>query len=161
AFTGTEGASPQCDGLALGNDGNLYGTTADGGNGLGNVFRVTPGGAVTSLFPFDIVNGRAPQGGLVLGRDGNFYGGASFGGTNQVGFGTIFRITTNGALATLFNFHFTDGEQPDTKLIQANDGILYGTTPFGGMTNGTTGLTGFGTVFRITTNGVFTSLVLF
>ena len=161
-FSGANGASPQCDGLALGNDGNLYGTTADGGIGFGNVFRVTPGGALTSLFSFTGGNGSAPQGGLLLGQDGNFYGTATFGGTNAgIGFGTIFRITMNGVLTTLFNFHFTDGEEPVTRLIQANDGNLYGTTPFGGLTNGIPGSTGFGTVFRITTNGVFTSLVLF
>jgi uncharacterized repeat protein (TIGR03803 family) len=161
-FFGTNGAAPQDDGLAVGNDGNLYGTTADGGNiGFGTVFRVTPGGDLTPLFSFNSVNGQAPQGGLVLGKDGSFYGTTTFGGTNQGGFGTIFKITTNGVLTTLFNFNFTIGQGPATRLIQGNDGSLYGTTPFGGMTNGVPGSTGLGTVFRITTSRAFTSLVAF
>jgi uncharacterized repeat protein (TIGR03803 family) len=158
-FSGADGSFPQCDGLAIGNDGNFYGTTVDGGVGFGNVFRVTPGGALTSLFSFNSANGSRPEGGLVQGQDGNFYGGASFGGTaNQ---GTIFKITTNGALTTLFNFHLTDGQEPATRLIQANDGALYGTTLFGGPTNGLPVSPSQGTVFRITTNGAFTSLVTF
>src|SRR5262249_56035959 len=75
--------------------------------------------------------------------------------------GTILKIRTNGVLTELFNFHFTDGEEPVTRLIQANDGTLYGTTLFGGFTGGDPFSSGLGTVFRITTNGVFTSLVTF
>src|SRR5262249_6572676 len=160
AFNQTNGASPQCDALAVGNDGNFYGTTVGGGtNGLGSVFRVPPGGTLTSLFSFNNANGSQPQGGLIQVKDGNFYGTTTFGGSGD--FGTIFKIITNGVLTTLFNFHFTDGSLPLTKLIQGNDGALYGTTLFGGDTNGIFGSAGQGTLFRITTNGVFTSLVLF
>jgi uncharacterized repeat protein (TIGR03803 family) len=161
SFNLANGASPQDDGLAVGNDGNFYGTTADGGtNGFGTVFRITPGGALTSLFSFNGANGSVPQGGLVQGHDGNFYGSTSFGGISP-GFGTLFKITTNGVLTTLFNFHQTDGQEPATRLIQANDGALYGTTIFGGSTNGIPVGPSLGTVFRITTNGAFTSLVRF
>jgi uncharacterized repeat protein (TIGR03803 family) len=146
----------------LGNDGNFYGTTVDGGIGFGNVFRVTTSGTVTSLASFNSVNGAGPEAGLVLGKDGIFYGSATFGGPNNPGFGTLFKITTAGVLTTLFSFHFTDGSEPSTRLIQANDGTLYGTTQTGGSTNDIFGsVLGSGTVFRITTNGVFTSLVLF
>jgi uncharacterized repeat protein (TIGR03803 family) len=93
----------------------------------------------------------------VQGSDGNFYGTTGFGGDS--GFGTIFNITTNGELTTLFNFHFTDGQGPSTKLIFGPDGNLYGTTSMGGSTNNNPN--GLGTVFRITKNGVFTSLVTF
>ena len=162
AFNQTNGASPQCDGLALGNDGNFYGTTADGGTSdLGTVFKVTPGGDLTTLASFNLANGSQPQGGLVLGADGNFYGGAAFGGPFPGNFGNVYKVTTNGELTPLFNFHATDGQEPTARLIQANDGSLYGTTVTGGSTNGLFGSSGFGTVFRITTNGVFTSLVQF
>jgi uncharacterized repeat protein (TIGR03803 family) len=96
-------------------------------------------------------------GGLVQGSDGIFYGTTGFGGT--FGFGTIFNITTNGVLTTLFNFHSTDGQEPSTKLIFGPDGSLYGTTGIGGSTNNNPN--GLGTVFRITTSGVFTTLTLF
>src|SRR5262249_32341947 len=149
AFNLTNGESPQCDGLAAGNDGNFYGTTADGGtNGFGTVFRITPGGALTSLFSFSSTNGARPQGGLLQGQDGNFYGGGTLGGTAPQR-GTIFKITTNGVLKTLFNFHFTDGQEPVTRLIQSNDGALYGTTLFGGFTGGDPFSSGLGTVFGI------------
>jgi uncharacterized repeat protein (TIGR03803 family) len=41
------------------------------------------------------------------------------------------------------------------------DGSLYGTTSFGGFTGNSPADPGLGTVFRITTNGAFTPLVLF
>jgi len=53
----------------------------------------------------------------------------------------------------------TDGQEPSTKLIFGPDGSLYGTTGLGASTNGNPN--GLGTAFRITTNGVFTSLVSF
>ncbi len=160
-FNGTNGASPE-DGLTLGKDGNFYGITTDGtgSNSLGTVFRVTPGGLLTTLFAFNNTNGANPLGGLVQGNDGTLYGTTGFGGTN-LSFGTIFKITTNGVFTTLFNFHFTDGEEPAAKMIFGNDGNLYGTALFGGsLVNNPLG-TGEGAVFRITTNGIFTPLVLF
>jgi uncharacterized repeat protein (TIGR03803 family) len=113
----------------------------------------------TTLVSFNNTNGAVPLGGLVQGSDGTLYGTTGFGGTS--GFGTIFKVTTNGALTTLFNFHFTDGQEPSTKLIFGPDGSLYGTTGIGGSTNNNPNGLGLGTVFRITTNGVFTSLVTF
>lgn len=92
---------------------------------------------------------------LILGRDGNYYGATQNGGTNG-GFGTVFRITTNGVVTTLYTFSGgSDGASPAGNLVQATDGNLYGTTQRGGDTNGD------GTIFRVTTNGVFTSLYQF
>jgi uncharacterized repeat protein (TIGR01451 family) len=160
SFADTNGALPE-DGLTLGNDGNFYGTTANGGSkDLGTVFKMTPDGVLTTIFSFDDTNEVAPLGGLVQGRDGDFYGTTGFGGTN-LGRGTIFKITTNGVLETLFTFHFTDGGKPSGKLIFGNDGNLYGTTGFGGSTTNDPAGSGLGTVFQITTNGAFISLVQF
>ena len=51
-FKGADGSHPYA-GLVQGSDGNLYGTTSDGGvNGSGNVFRITPSGTLTSLYDF-------------------------------------------------------------------------------------------------------------
>jgi uncharacterized repeat protein (TIGR03803 family) len=156
SFNHSIGASPE-DGLTAGIDGDFYGTTADGGSlGLGTVFRMTPGGGVISS---SLTNGANPLGGLVQGNDGTLYGTTGFGGNS--GFGTIFKVTTTGVITDLFDFHFTDGAQPASKLIFGPDGSLYGTTGFGGSTGDNLDSTGLGTVFRITTNGVFTPLVLF
>ena len=160
SFSGPNGATPR-DGLVMGDDGNFYGTTASGGaNNLGTVFRLTPAGALTTLLSFNNTNGANPIGGLIFGKDGFLYGTTGFGGTN-FGFGTIFKLTTNGDLTTLFNFHGTDGEEPSFRLIFGNDGRLYGTTSFAGdLANSPSGI-GSGSVFGITTNGTFTTLFLF
>jgi len=160
SFNNTNGAFP-VDGLMLGQDGNFYGTTANGGSHVaGTVFRMTPAGALTTLFSFNNTNGANPFGGLVEGSDGLFYGATAFGGTN-LSFGTIFKITTNGVLTTLFNFHFTDGEEPSSKMIRAPDGSLYGTTALGGSLLNDPSSSGLGTVFRLTTNDLFTPLLQF
>src|SRR5207247_7895781 len=71
------------------------------------------------------------------------------------GFGTVFRITTNGAFASLFSFAQTNGSDPTARMAVGTDGALYGTTYFGG-TNG-----GLGTIFKLTTNAALTTLVSF
>jgi uncharacterized repeat protein (TIGR03803 family) len=150
------GADPE-DGLTAGIDGDFFGTASEGGNfGVGTVFRLTPGlGLITS----SLTTGANPLGGVVQADDGTLYGTTGFGGDS--GFGTIFKAATTGEIIDLFDFHFTDGAQPSSKLIFGADGNLYGTTGVGGSTGGNPQSPGLGTVFRITTNGVFTSLVLF
>jgi len=78
-----DGASPQM-GLLLGTDGNFYGTTSSGGAyQSGTVFKITPAGALTTLYSF-CGRGLCPNGGgeavtLVEGSDGEFYGTTSMG----------------------------------------------------------------------------------
>jgi uncharacterized repeat protein (TIGR03803 family) len=160
SFNITNGATPR-DGLIIGEDGNFYGTTAGGGaSNLGTIFRMTPAGGLTTLLSFSNTNGSNPLGGLILGQDGFFYGTTGFGGTNS-SFGTVFKISTNGNLTTLFNFHGTDGEEPAFRLIFGNDGKLYGTASFGGSSGNDPSGPGAGSVFSITTNGTFSTLFLF
>jgi uncharacterized repeat protein (TIGR03803 family) len=154
SFDGTNGASPHA-GLVQGTDGSFYGTTYAGGtNGYGTIFQLTTSGTLTTLVTFAIGTGGHPIAGLIQGQDGNFYGTTSFGGTN-IG-GTAFQVMTNGALTTLVSFNVSGngGNSPCAGLVQANDGCLYGTTELGG-TNGC------GTIFKLTTNGTFTSLYSF
>jgi uncharacterized repeat protein (TIGR03803 family) len=115
---------------------------------------VTTNGALTTLVAFNSTNGSYPQAAMTLGNDGNFYGTTStYGGYNGV-YGTVFRITTNGALTTLVAFNYTDGAYPVAALTLGNDGNFYGTTWCGG-----TSAYGWGTVFQVTTNGALTTLV--
>ena len=143
--------------LVQGLDGYLYGTTSAGGNnkncyggtgGCGTVFKLTPSG-IKTIYNFcsqpDCTDGTVPYPGLSEGYDGNFYGTTSGGGANNDG-GTIFKITPNGELTTLYSFcalpNCADGANPYAGVIQASDGSLYGTTPYGG-TGG-----GYGTVYK-------------
>jgi uncharacterized repeat protein (TIGR03803 family) len=97
-------------GLVQGTDGNFYGTTYDGGNsnsseclntnvsdGCGTVFKITPGGTLTTLYSFGSNNDAYPLDGLVQGTDGSFYGTTWVGGeTNELceyGCGTVFSIS--------------------------------------------------------------------
>lgn len=67
--------------LAVGADGNFYGTTAGGGAGFaGTVFKITPGGTLITLHSFNGKDGADPWGTRVLGSDGNFYGITTVGG---------------------------------------------------------------------------------
>lgn len=147
--------------LALGRDGNFYGTTQNGGTGgLGTVFKISPNGAFTVIHSFDGTDGSYPDAGLVLGSDGNFYGTTSFGGAANSCLGqcgTIFKITPSGTLTTLHSFEGDDGDAPFAPLVQGTDGSFYGTTVFGGTGNTCNGGS-CGTVFKITPGGRFTSL---
>jgi uncharacterized repeat protein (TIGR03803 family) len=146
--SGTDGTSPYAAPVQ-GTDGNFYGTTYNGGSkGYGTVYKMTPAGTLTTLYPFDNTHGGQPQGPLVQGTDGNFYGTTYSGGTS--GRGTVFKVTAGGKLTVLHNFATTDGFQPYDPLIQGTDGNFYGTTYGGG--------TGSGVIFKITSAGVLTVL---
>jgi uncharacterized repeat protein (TIGR03803 family) len=149
----SDGGSPVA-GLVQASDGNLYGTTFTGGGGGGTIFKITTNGVYTSLYSFASGNdGANPEAGLMQASDGNLYGTTSGGGTNS--YGTIYRITTNGDYASLYSFTGgNDGAAPSDDLIQAADGNLYGTTSGGGADFD-------GTIFKFTTNGVFTLLYTF
>ncbi len=149
---GADGSFPEAALLAA-NDGNFYGTTTSGGtNSGGVVFRLTPAGALTVLHSFAWnPDGGSPRGGLIQGADGALYGTTTYGGTNS-GNGTVFKITTGGVFTQLWSFTGgNDGRNPFAKLVQGADSALYGTCNAGGSN-------GYGTVFRITTNGAMKPL---
>ncbi len=149
SFTGgNDGNSPEGN-LAQTPDGYIYSTTRYGGaNSNGTAFRISTNGTLTTIYTFTGgSDGANPRSGLTMASDGNFYGTTIGGGAHTNG--TIFRMTTNGTLTTIYAFQGgTDGANPHTSLIQAKDGGLYGTTFAGGAS-------GDGTIFRITTNEVY------
>jgi uncharacterized repeat protein (TIGR03803 family) len=148
-FFGQDGSHSEA-GLALGDDGKLYGTTTDGGaSNVGTVFRVaTDGTGYVILHSFTGLLGPAsgftPRGGLVKGSDGNFYG--TTGGGSGGSAGTLFRITPAGALTTIHTFVASEGSFPTGTLVHASDDMLYGTTSAGGAH-------GAGTVYRVGMDG--------
>jgi uncharacterized repeat protein (TIGR03803 family) len=164
----TDGDDPEAA-LVQAADGNLYGTTLLGGAyGFGTIFRITPGGTLTTLYSFcsqsSCMDGRSPLAGLVQAADGNFYGTASGGGASDGG--TVFRITPSGELTTLYNFcsqnGCTDGELPNGALVQAATGSLYGTTIYGGASSSCPNQPyGCGTLFEISPGGALTTLYNF
>ncbi|HKU28228.1 MAG TPA: choice-of-anchor tandem repeat GloVer-containing protein [Candidatus Sulfotelmatobacter sp.] len=110
---------------------------------------------------------KTPLGGLPLdvlveGVDGNLYGTTSIGGKCASSCGTIFKITPNGTLTTIYEFCGTDPctREPLTGLALASDGNFYGTTYEGGLEGegGCQGNVGCGTLFRVTPGGMLTVL---
>jgi uncharacterized repeat protein (TIGR03803 family) len=174
SFDGSDGNYPE-SALAQGTDGNLYGTTQAGGankgncvnGGCGTVFKITPAGALTTIYNFcaqtNCDDGAYPLPGLVLAADGNFYGTTYNGGGNRggcdEGCGTVFRITSAGTLTTLYSFcaetNCADGAGPEASLLQAPDGNFYGTAAYGGGSNDG------GIVFKISPQGALTVLYTF
>lgn len=130
-------------GVTFGRDGNLYGTTFNGGAlGLGTMFRATPGGQVTVLHSFDSSReGGHPSARLTRGGDGLFYGTTTSGASG--GAGTVFRSDSAGELTVLhaFDVH-TTGQSSFGPLIELTDGIFIGPASRGGPY-------GSGTIFRI------------
>jgi len=147
-------------------DGSFVGITTEGGvesssceSGCGTVFRLTTAGALQVLHSFcmetNCTDGGAPSG-LIQGIDGKFYGTTSFGGAYNGG--AVFSLTPSGKFSLLYSFcaqtNCPDGDVPNSGVIQANNGILYGTTTFGGINSS-------GTIFKITTAGKLTSFSVF
>lgn len=129
----------------------LVGLNSNGGvEGKGTIYSIK-----TDTKAFNVIKGFAdygalPIGSLVQAPDGYFYGMTPSGGTYD--YGTLFRLTASGDITILKHFEYsTDGGSPNGSLIVGKDGALYGVTTVGGINYG-------GTIFRITTDGVFTVL---
>src|SRR5215472_1465145 len=166
-FAGPDGYGPGAT-LIEGTDGNLYGTTEQGGTvDRGTVFQLSQdeSGAYTvftSLHTFSAEDGYNPYAGLIQATDGNLYGTTTWGGSGGAGSGgTVFELSSDesGAYTVFTVLHSFIGSfaQPGTGyrpfggLIQASDGNLYGTNAYGGEFN-------FGAVFELSPdeNGAFT-----
>jgi uncharacterized repeat protein (TIGR03803 family) len=154
----TDGQDPE-GALVAASDGNFYGTTKVGGPlGYGTVFRITPAGIETVLHTFSYTDGSEPAGTLTNASDGLLYGTASAGGSS--GGGIFFKIDTAGTFSIVWNFGAgNDAAGPDTGVIQARDGTFYGTSTLGGSIRiCDNGISGCGTIFKVTPDGTETVL---
>ena len=93
------------------------------------------------------------------GSDGFIYGTTQYGGTNDGG--TVFGMTTNGTVVSLFSFQGDNGYYPKAGLTQGVDGAFYGTATYGGEGFNGYATSGDGVIFRMgpTTPGTPPSIV--
>jgi hypothetical protein len=169
----TDGANPFAP-VVIGPGGVLYGTTNVGGtSNNGTVFALnppaTPGGAWTETvlhsFAGSPDDGANPQVGVVIGGAGVIYGTTAGGGISACifgGCGTVFSLKTPASPGSswtetvLYHFNNSEGSNPEGGLVIGN-GVLYGTTYFGGTSSN-------GTVFSLTPpvspGGAWTEAVL-
>jgi uncharacterized repeat protein (TIGR03803 family) len=94
SFGSQPGDGTKPSSLVIGSDGNFYGTAFDGGtNGLGTIFRISPGGSETILYSFGSQpnDGANPLGNLIEDGDGIWFGTTESGGAANKG--TIFELT--------------------------------------------------------------------
>jgi uncharacterized repeat protein (TIGR03803 family) len=186
SFNLNDGAAP--DELIQGANGNLYGTTFDGGNlncvgwsvnfwgGCGTIFELTPKGSfrtVYSFCPLSCSDGAVPQGIMVEDAGGNLYGTTTFGGfgysesqCDPIGCGTVFKLNAQGQLSPLYTFCTqgdgicADGFWPGGGLTLGSDGNLYGSAPEGGLWVGNCDYA-CGTLYSVTPGGTFSVLHAF
>jgi uncharacterized repeat protein (TIGR03803 family) len=158
SFAGSpsDGQSPQYASLTLDATGNVYGTTAYGGEfGYGTVFEVATTGTESVLYNFTGgADGSQPYGGLVRDGAGNLYGTTVSGGA--YGQGVVFTLTPGGTESVLHDFGSspTDGKEPTSDLTRDSSGNLYGTTKDGGAFS-------YGTVFEVSASGTESVLYSF
>jgi uncharacterized repeat protein (TIGR03803 family) len=159
-FTGgPDGGKPCGTSLVRDSAGNLYGTTAIGGQfGWGVALELTPssGGDWTETVLYNFTGGNDggnPASGMIFDLAGNLYGTTSYGGLrscNQDGSsGTVFQLTSSMGewiLTTLHAFDNSDGALPPGGLTLDSAGSLYGTTGHGGASD-------LGVAFKLSQSG--------
>jgi uncharacterized repeat protein (TIGR03803 family) len=140
SFACGAGGTTPFSALIQASDGNLYGTTVEGGNitsnrdcafGCGTVYKLS-GGAISILYAFsgEPADGALPSASLVEGTDGQLYSSTHDGGAFNVG--ALYRISTGGQYQLLYSFAANIGANADGTLVQDTSGVFYGTTTLGG-----------------------------
>jgi uncharacterized repeat protein (TIGR03803 family) len=167
SFEEDEGEYPSTD-LVLDAEGNLYGTTVEGGDfGGGTIFQLSRAGDTwthTVLYNFTgQADGGQPYGGVTLDAQGNLYGTAVIGGSGGIcaedGCGVAYKLAKSGESWSFSVIHdFTggdDGSGPGAGLTIDANGNLYGMTPTGGTY-------GLGVIFELSPlqNGAYALTVI-
>lgn len=146
----TGAAHGPTSGLALDKDGNMVGVAGLGAkNNCGVIYMISTTGTYAELHDFGIAagDGCTSDTDMTYASDGNFYGMTRYGGT--YGKGVVYRLSGTGDYTVLYSFgaHAADAVNPQaSRLVEAPDGMLYGTSEYGGDN-------GDGTLFSITTAG--------
>jgi uncharacterized repeat protein (TIGR03803 family) len=113
---GTDGYSPY-GGLMLATNGNLYGTTEEGGSfNAGTIFEITGGSKLSTILSFDSSDGSGPRAGLLQATTGIFYGTTYGGGTS--GAGTVYSLSEG--LGPFIELLPTSGPVGKTVIILGN-----------------------------------------
>ncbi|MBV9990089.1 MAG: hypothetical protein JOZ72_02260 [Alphaproteobacteria bacterium] len=137
SFTGGDDGGFLYGGLDIDKDGNLYGSTVDGGaNGHGTVFKIATDGTLSTIYNFTGgADGGSPEGDMLV-AGSNLYSAASEGGDPSCQCGVVYQITAKGTENVLHAFSGNDGGGYSAGVIK-NKGTLYGTTQsFGAHSNG-------------------------
>jgi len=144
--------------LLLASNGDLLTVTTESDlSGIGGrLIRVTPSGVKSVIHNFTVQEGSDFRGTLLRDNDGNVYGVAAVSSAPTTIAGNIFKVSSSGVFSILHQFDGTDGSFPSGGLTWGTDGSIYGTTNGGGS-----GSYRGGTIFRITKEGVFTTLYYF
>jgi hypothetical protein len=146
---GVGGGDP-VSGVVFDMEGNLYGEVSEGGaQGAGGVFKLSPPaggeGGWTETLIYSFTEGRSGKGGMAFDSGGSLYG------VTGGGSGSVFRLSPPAQLGQswiftdLYNFGeggLNDGTSPGSGVAVSSAGVLYGTTPYGGVL-------GNGTVFEL------------
>jgi uncharacterized repeat protein (TIGR03803 family) len=140
--------------LIQGADGNLYGVASNGGaTYCGTIFELATSGTPLWYYNFPCgAGGAMPTTPLVQAADGTFFGTTQEGG-NSHNDGTVFKLTSSGAVSTMYRFQGTQNGKEPFGLMQATDGNLYGVAAEGSYKRGL--------LFEITKGGSYTVLQSF
>jgi uncharacterized repeat protein (TIGR03803 family) len=157
-FTGGSDGGTPLGGLVRDAQGNLYGTTSQGGNGLGcgTVYKLDSTNQLTVIYTFPSCYTGAnfgPQSGLARDAEGNLYGTTYTDGNTFLG--TIFKIDSSATFSILHSFSgWEGGVSYLSPFTLGPDGNLYGVTTAGGSSSA-------GVVFKISPKGKYTVLYSF
>ncbi len=148
-----DGGAPR-SGVILDANGNLYGTTTDGGAGNdGAVYQLSPAGQETVMFGFPPhADGSFPQSSLALDAAGNFYGTTTYGGASNEGI--VYKLDNAGHENVLYTFGGSGGSMPYAGVLIDAAGNLFGTASAGGTGRA-------GVVYKLDTAGNQTVLYNF